>query len=70
MTAAPMNGKFDYRCLMIVFAVYFALNYQQKEPFYVYAGICIALLAAATSAELSGATLTIAYTIESAVIAE
>ena len=38
------------------------------EPFYTYAGIGIAMLAAATSAELEGATLTIAYTIEAAAI--
>lgn len=41
---------------------------QKREPFYVYAGIGIAMLAAATSAELSGATLTIAYTLESVAI--
>lgn len=40
----------------------------RKEPFYVYAGVGIAMLAAATSAEFSGATLVIAYAIESAMI--
>ncbi len=37
---------------------------QKKEPFYVYAGVGAMMLAAATSVELSGAALTIAYTIE------
>jgi uncharacterized membrane protein len=57
---------------MIVFAVgafsIFRIT-QRREPFYIYAGIGIAMLAAATSAELQGATLTIAYTIESGIIA-
>ncbi|MBI4388744.1 MAG: DUF2339 domain-containing protein [Nitrospinae bacterium] len=42
---------------------------QRREPFYVYAGVGIAMLAAATSAELKGATLTIAYAIESGIVA-
>jgi len=57
---------------MVVFAVGAFLIFritQRREPFYVYAGVGIAMLAAATSAELSGATLTIAYTIESGIIA-
>jgi len=57
---------------MIVFAVGAFLIFritQRREPFYVYAGVGIAMLAAATSAELKGATLTIAYTIESGIIA-
>lgn len=41
---------------------------QRREPFYVYAGIGVAMLAAATSIELKGATLIIAYTIESTII--
>lgn len=41
---------------------------QRREPFYVYLGVGIGMLAAATAAELDGATLTIAYTIESAII--
>jgi uncharacterized membrane protein len=40
----------------------------RREPFYIYAGVSVAMLAAATAAELSGAALTIAYTIEAAVI--
>ncbi len=57
---------------MVVFTVGAFMIYRatgRKEPFYVYAGVGIAMLAAATSAELSGATLTIAYTIESGIIA-
>lgn len=42
---------------------------QRREPFYAYAGVGIAMLATATSIELKGATLTIAYTIESGIIA-
>lgn len=42
---------------------------QRRESYYVYAGVGITMLAAATSAELHGATLTIAYTIESGIIA-
>ena len=41
----------------------------RRESFYIYAGIGIAMLAAATSAELRGATLTIAYALESGIIA-
>lgn len=37
---------------------------KNRKPFYVYAGTGIAMLAAATAAELSGAGLTIAFTIE------
>lgn len=57
---------------MVVFAVGAFLIFritQRREPFYVYAGVGIAMLAAATSAELKGATLTVAYTIESGIIA-
>lgn len=56
---------------MIVFAVGAFLIFritQRREPFYIYAGVGIAMLAAATSAELKGATLTIAYAIESGII--
>lgn len=56
---------------MIVFSIGAFMIFQitkRREPFYVYAGIGIAMLAAATSAELKGATLTIAYTIESGII--
>ncbi len=56
---------------MIVFTVGAFMIFritQRREPLYVYACVGIAMLAAATSAELRGATLTIAYTIESGLI--
>lgn len=56
---------------MIVFAVGAFLIFkitQRQEPFYFYAGLGIAMLAAATSAELHGPALTIAYTIEAGII--
>lgn len=73
MTAAQDEWKsLIIAAWMIVFAVGAFLIFritQRREPFYVYAGVGIAMLAAATSAELKGATLTIAYTIESGIIA-
>ena len=56
---------------MIVFLAGSFMIYRitrKSEAFYIYAGVGIAMLAAATSAELKGATLTIAYTIESGII--
>ncbi len=44
------------------FIVYKMTN--KREPFYVYAGVSIAMLAAATAVELSGSALVIALTIE------
>lgn len=41
---------------------------ERKEPFYIYAGLGVAMIAAATSVELQGASLTIAYTIESLIV--
>lgn len=41
---------------------------QRHEPFYVYVGVSIAMLAAATAVELDGPMLTLAYTVESALI--
>ena len=41
----------------------------QKAPLFLYAAIGIGYIAAATAIELSGAALTIAYTLESAVVA-
>lgn len=56
---------------MIVFVVgafaVFAIT-KRKEPFFVYAGVGIAMLAAATAIDFDGAGLTIAYIIESAII--
>lgn len=72
MTAAQDEWKsLIIAAWMVVFAVGAFLIFrvtQRREPFYVYAGVGIAMLAAATSAELRGATLTIAYTIESGII--
>lgn len=52
--------------VVVAFAV-FAIT-KRKEPFFVYAGVGIAMLAAATAIDFEGAGLTIAYTIESAII--
>lgn len=56
---------------MIVFAagafMIFKIT-QRRDPFYTYSGVSIVMLAAATAAELRGATLTIAYTLESGLI--
>ncbi|MFA6354083.1 MAG: DUF2339 domain-containing protein [Candidatus Paceibacterota bacterium] len=72
MTAAQDEWKsLIIAAWMVVFAVGAFLIFkitQRREPFYVYAGVGVAMLAAATSAELKGATLTIAYTIECAFI--
>lgn len=57
---------------MILFAAGAFLIYgmtKRKEPFYVYSGAGIAMLAAATAVEFGGPALIIAYTIESAIIA-
>lgn len=57
---------------MVVFTIGAFLIFritQRREPFYVYVGIGLAMLAAATAAELKGATLTIVYTIQSGIIA-
>lgn len=56
---------------MLVFSVGSYLVYRSttaKSPFYVYSGTSVALLAAATIAELDGTLLTIAFTIEIAVL--
>jgi uncharacterized membrane protein len=72
MMAAPEEWKsLIIAAWMVVFAAgafsIFRVT-QRKEPFYVYAGVCIAMLAAATSIELEGSALTIAYTIEGGII--
>jgi uncharacterized membrane protein len=41
---------------------------RRRDAFYVYAGIGVTLLAAATAVELDGAALTIAFAVESAVV--
>ena len=56
---------------MIVFVSGSYLIYKfnnKKYSFYTYAGLGVAMLAAATSAELGGASLTIAYAIESGIV--
>lgn len=56
---------------MLVFSVGSYLVYRSttaKSPFYVYSGTSIALLAAATIAELDGTLLTIVFTIEIAAL--
>jgi len=56
---------------MLVFSVGAYLVYRVtdvRSPFYVYGGTAVALLAAATVAELEGAVLTIAFTFEVAVL--
>ncbi|MBI5732844.1 DUF2339 domain-containing protein, partial [Candidatus Jorgensenbacteria bacterium] len=72
MTAAPEEWRsLIIAAWMIIFLVGSFLVFKATEKrisFYVYAGISIAFLAAATSAELKGATLTIAYAIESGLI--
>lgn len=56
---------------MIVFVIGAFMIFKatkRKESFFVYAGIGVAMLAVATWAELKGASLTIAYTIEGGII--
>lgn len=68
MAAAPDEWKsLIIVAWMIVFVVGAFLTFRitmRHESFYTYAGIAIAMLGAATAAELDGAALTIAYTIE------
>lgn len=40
----------------------------ERQPFYLYAGVSVAMLAAATAVELHGSVLTLAYTIECGII--
>ncbi|MDP2951425.1 MAG: DUF2339 domain-containing protein, partial [bacterium] len=42
---------------------------QTEKPFYIYAGVGVAMIAVATAAELNGANLTIAYAFEGGIIA-
>jgi uncharacterized membrane protein len=56
---------------MLVFAIGAFMIYRitnRREPFYIYAAVGVAMLAAATAAELNGSALTIAYTIESGLV--
>lgn len=73
MAAAPDEWKsLIISAWMIVFAAGAFMTFrltQRREPFYVYAGVGVTMLAAATAAELNGAALIIAYTIESGMVA-
>ena len=69
--AAPEWQSLIISAWMLVFIIGSFLLFRatnRREPFYVYAGVGIAMLATATSVELSGSALVIAYTLESALI--
>ncbi len=72
MGAAPEEWhSLLYIAWMLVFSSGAFVVYMRttnRQPFYIYGAVGIGLLAAATAAELSGALLTIAYTIEAAAI--
>ncbi len=72
MTAAPQEWKsLIIAAWMMVFvsgAFLISRATKQSSPFYVYAGVGVIMLAAATAAELNGATLTIAYTVECGIV--
>ena len=55
--------------IFVVGAFFIFVTTRKREPFYVYTAVGIAMLAAATAAELEGATLTIAYAIEGGLLA-
>lgn len=73
VTAAPDEWKTLLICAwMIVFVVgaFMLSRYTGRlDPFYVYAGVGIVMIAAATAVELRGPSLTIAYSVEAAMIA-
>lgn len=73
MVAAPDEWKsliiVGWMLIFVVGAFSIFTATHKREPLYVYVGVGIAMLAAATSAELQGATLTIAYTLEAGVVA-
>ncbi len=72
MAAAPQEWKsLIIAAWMIVFvsgAFLISRAAKQSTPFYVYAGVGVIMLAAATAAELDGAALTIAYTVECGIV--
>lgn len=72
MTAAPQEWKsLIIAAWMIVFvsgAFLISRATKQSSPFYVYAGVGVIMIAAATAAELNGAALTIAYTVECGIV--
>jgi hypothetical protein len=72
LTEAPEEWQ---SMLFVVWALVFSIGASlifrmtgRPEPFYIYAGTAIALIAAATAVELDGTALTIAYAIEVNVI--
>lgn len=73
MVAAPDEWKsliiVGWMLLFVVGAFSIFTATHKREPLYVYAGVGVALLAGALSAELQGATLTIAYALEAGVVA-
>ncbi|MDO8469042.1 MAG: DUF2339 domain-containing protein [Candidatus Peribacter sp.] len=73
MVAAPDEWKsliiVGWMLIFVVGAFSIFTITHKREPLYVYVGVGIALLAGATAAELEGAALTIAYTLETGVIA-
>jgi uncharacterized membrane protein len=72
MAVAPEVWQSLLLCAwMVLFLIGAFLVYRQtgrREIFYVYSGVGLVMLAAATAAELSGPALTIAYTIEVAIV--
>jgi len=73
LTAAPEEWQsLSIAAWMVIFAIggfaIFTIT-KRREPFYIYAGVGIAMLAAATAVELEGASLTLAYIIEAGVLA-
>ncbi len=69
--ADPEWQSLLYVMWMLVFSVGSFIVYRvilNRVPFFIYGGTSVALLAAATAAELSGPVLTIAFTIEIALL--
>lgn len=72
MSAAPEEWQSliisGWLVVFVVGAFVIFRGANKREPFFIYAGVGVVMLAAATAAELSGAALTIAYTLESALV--
>lgn len=69
--AEPEWQSLLYVMWMLVFSVGSYIVYrviESRVPFYIYGATSVALLAAATAAELEGSVLTIAFTIETAIL--
>ncbi|MDD5041608.1 MAG: DUF2339 domain-containing protein [Candidatus Peribacteraceae bacterium] len=73
MMAAPDEWKsliiVGWMLLFVIGAFSIFTITHKREPLYVYVGVGIVLLAGATAAKFEGAALTIAYTLETGVIA-